>query len=257
MATAGAAHRGRRGVHRLAYGLDGPPVFNADTPISSIHQTKLLLCWPAQEVPSCPPPSPTSFGSSSPSRFAHRSSGAPALTPDTTSHTGAADAAGNRTSSTAIDRSAAPVASLLPPSPSPAASPSGLVQPLSPPPHSYMEVHYPFTTLPWLWRQYHRPGFPGLDPALVIEDFDTFAADVAARHVGHVPDSMLVTAFLERMTWHVHLRPGDGIVPAAGGAGGCGDDNYSGSDYEQRSLPLTHLAPTDMRMSGQVGSECP
>ncbi|GLI68107.1 hypothetical protein VaNZ11_012434, partial [Volvox africanus] len=118
------------------------------------------------------------------------------------------------------------------------------------PPHSYMEVHYPFTILPWLWRQYHRPGYPGLDPALIIEDFDTFAADVAARHVGHVPESMLVTAFLERLTWHVHLRPGDGLVPAGFACVAGSRTGYAGINEDTRQLAL--LAPTDMRMAGQV-----
>ncbi|GLC40715.1 hypothetical protein PLESTM_001104500 [Pleodorina starrii] len=124
----------------------------------------------------------------------------------------------------------------------------------SAPPHSYMEVHYPFASLPWLWRQYHRPGFPGLNPALIIEDFDTFAADVAARHVGLVPDSMLVTAFLERLTWHLQLRPGDGLAPppppAAAAAGrGVGFGGGGGGGGWRRLAPL---APTDMRLAGQV-----
>ncbi|GIL52532.1 hypothetical protein Vafri_8374 [Volvox africanus] len=143
-----------------------------------------------------------------------------------------------------------PPPSLQPPrSPKSSTKTQPLAAPASPP-HSYMEIHYPFTVLPWLWRQYHRPGFPGLDPALIIEDFDTFAADVAARHVGHVPESMLVTAFLERLTWHVHLRPGDGLVPA--GFACVGGSSIGSALIGEDTRQLALLAPTDMRMAGQV-----
>ncbi|EFJ46011.1 hypothetical protein VOLCADRAFT_93809 [Volvox carteri f. nagariensis] len=127
--------------------------------------------------------------------------------------------------------------------PSPPGSPSSPLPspPPPPPPHSYMEVRYPYALAV---RPYQRPGASDLDPALIIEDFDMFAADVAARHVGHVPDSMLVTAFLERLTWHVHLRPGDGLLPVTAAAAAAADGG--------RRLLAPAPAPTDLRMAGQV-----
>ncbi|GFR48905.1 hypothetical protein Agub_g10854, partial [Astrephomene gubernaculifera] len=95
-----------------------------------------------------------------------------------------------------------------------------------------LEIYYPFASHPDLWKQYLSPSQPEqqqqlqddvsrpmghcLDPGPWIEDFDTFAADVAARHVGHIPDSMLVTASMERLTWHVHTPPMQGGAGEAG-----------------------------------------
>ena len=111
--------------------------------------------------------------------------------------------------------------------------------------------------------------------ATQLEDFDPFAADVAARHVGHVPDSMLVTAVMERLTWHLHPqhhhhhmqqrqqqqkqeeqeqsgRAGEwaGAAGAYGGRGsgrGAGGGGGGGGSWR-----LPPVAPTDMRLSGQV-----
>ncbi|KXZ55525.1 hypothetical protein GPECTOR_2g1074 [Gonium pectorale] len=130
-----------------------------------------------------------------------------------------------------------------------------------------MEVRYPFASRPDLWRAYLSPqpssSVPGdpspggpalLAPEPFLEDFDTFAADVAARHVGAVPDSMLVTAIMERFTWHLRARPEDEDEGEDGGE----DEREGGGGVPQErggggsAGGLVELAPVDMRLAGQV-----
>ncbi|KAG2501737.1 hypothetical protein HYH03_000237 [Edaphochlamys debaryana] len=122
--------------------------------------------------------------------------------------------------------------------------------------HSYLEVFYPFTQRPDLWAAYHRPGLPGLDPALLIEDMDTFAADVAARHLGLGPldgsDRMLMTATLERLCYHLHTAPGDGLAGAGVGAETVEEAAAEGSQGVPTGAPALPVELVDMRMSGQV-----
>eukprot|EP00879_Flechtneria_rotunda_P006325 GHRR01006648.1.p1 GENE.GHRR01006648.1~~GHRR01006648.1.p1 ORF type:complete len:358 (+),score=106.75 GHRR01006648.1:111-1184(+) len=71
-----------------------------------------------------------------------------------------------------------------------------------PPSDSYISITYSFTSNESLRDQYQRFSSPFLRVGLLLEDLDSFAADVASRHLGGLPHGMtVVTAAIERVAF--------------------------------------------------------
>ncbi|WIA37019.1 hypothetical protein OEZ86_014003 [Tetradesmus obliquus] len=71
-----------------------------------------------------------------------------------------------------------------------------------PPSDSYLSITYPFTSNELLRDQYQRFSSPFLRVGLLLEDMDSFAADVATRHLGGLPPGYtVVTATVDKVAF--------------------------------------------------------
>uniref|UniRef100_A0A383VYQ5 HotDog ACOT-type domain-containing protein n=1 Tax=Tetradesmus obliquus TaxID=3088 RepID=A0A383VYQ5_TETOB len=85
-----------------------------------------------------------------------------------------------------------------------------------PPSDSYLSITYPFTSNELLRDQYQRFSSPFLRVGLLLEDMDSFAADVATRHLGGLPPGYtVVTATVDKVAFAT-ARTAAGAAAAAG-----------------------------------------
>lgn len=119
-----------------------------------------------------------------------------------------------------------------------------------------------FIACPVLHLQYQRFVSPFLRVGLLLEDLDSFAADVASRHIGGLPDNAtVVTASVEKIAFATAIQhraqqqPADitAAVDVAAAAAAAAEqqakqqqDNPGGSSESPMSIY------TDLRIAGQV-----
>ncbi|GLC47996.1 hypothetical protein PLESTB_000047700 [Pleodorina starrii] len=108
------------------------------------------------------------------------------------------------------------------------------------PSDSYLELIFPFSNNAKLREQYQRFMSDRMRFALLLEDLDTLAADIAARHAG-VSDRVLLTASIDRISWL--QDPNVGEVTLANNLRMAGQVVWSGRSSMEVMIELSHQSP--------------
>ncbi|GBF98047.1 hypothetical protein Rsub_10275 [Raphidocelis subcapitata] len=110
---------------------------------------------------------------------------------------------------------------------------------------SYLQVILPFASSPNLRDEYERFQMGRVRLGLVLEDIDSFAADVAARHLAGLEGFAVITAAMDRLTLVTHeqhlQQVRQGLL--SGGGGGGGDGGSSGAEQDVGSAEAAALRP--------------
>ncbi|KAI8462628.1 MAG: hypothetical protein J3K34DRAFT_527607 [Monoraphidium minutum] len=140
------------------------------------------------------------------------------------------------------------------PAPAPPEGPCAPPPPRSPS-DSYLEVILPFASSPTLRDEYERFQMGRVRMGLVLEDIDSFAADIAARHLyGAVHGFSIVTAGMDRLQLVTHEQHLQQLRLGVGSSGGAPDEPPPPADGcesdsggpDGRPLPPPPRAPTPL-----------
>ncbi|GIL57596.1 hypothetical protein Vafri_12790 [Volvox africanus] len=108
------------------------------------------------------------------------------------------------------------------------------------PSDSHLELIFPFSSNSTLREQYQRFTSNQMRFGLLLEDLDTMAGDIAARHAG-VSERVLLTASIDRISWL--QDPNVGEVSLANDLRMAGQVVWSGRSSMEVMIELSHQAP--------------
>ncbi|GIL91009.1 hypothetical protein Vretifemale_18702 [Volvox reticuliferus] len=108
------------------------------------------------------------------------------------------------------------------------------------PSDSHLELIFPFSNNSTLREQYQRFTSNQMRFGLLLEDLDTLAGDIAARHAG-VSDRVLLTASIDRISWL--QDPNVGEVSLANNLRMAGQVVWAGRSSMEVMIELSHQAP--------------
>ncbi|EFJ49462.1 hypothetical protein VOLCADRAFT_117261 [Volvox carteri f. nagariensis] len=106
---------------------------------------------------------------------------------------------------------------------------------------SYLELIFPFSSNSTLREQYQRFTSNHMRFGLLLEDLDTLAGDIAARHAG-VSERVLLTASIDRISW-IQDRHVAGEVTLANNLRMAGQVVWAGRSSMEVMIELSHQAP--------------